>query len=222
MPSRSARRCSSRSSCRGAAHPGHWKSLPEDTRLAGAATLGRWVATLHTRHGTEFTDLLGNRGQDSAEAGLRAGLDKASKAVRDAGIEIDLDTLRQRIERGAAEFGEVRPTLCHHDLYLDNVLLADDGRPSRLLDFEHARFSDQFAEFGKLSELLFDWYPETEAPFRAAYEELHPLDDAAHHRIHIHCGLYNLATCGYFSKWSPGLVPEYVERINSWLARPAP
>ena len=108
------------------------------------------------------------------------------------------------------------PTLCHHDFYLDNVLLAD-GKPVRLLDFEHARYSDQYAEFGKISELLFDWYPETERPFMAAYERLHPQDDATRRRIRVHCGLYNAQMCGYFAKYQKGLVPVYLDRIKAWF-----
>lgn len=197
----------------------HWKELAPDVRREAAATLGRWVGTLHTRRSTEFTDVLGNRGYPSVAEHVRQSLDEALATLRDAGIDVDLDTLRQRLEQGAAEFGAVEPTFCHHDFYLDNVLLDENGHPSRLLDFEHARFSDQFAEFGKISELLFGWYPETEEPFRSGYQELHELDDAAHHRIDVHCGLYNVLMCAYFSEWTPNLVPEYIDRINSWLSR---
>lgn len=194
---------------------GDWKELPLDTRQDAAATLGRWVGLLHTRRGTGFTDLLGGNRYDSVAEHVAESLAEAVTAIRVAELPVDVDTAVTRIEQGVAEFGEVVPTLCHHDFYLDNVLLAD-GRPCRLLDFEHARYSDQFAEFGKLSELLFDWHPETREPFLAAYQEFHQLDE---HRVDVHCGLYNLVMCGYFSKWTPKLVPAYLDRIEAWLAK---
>jgi Ser/Thr protein kinase RdoA (MazF antagonist) len=194
-----------------------WAQLPLPARQDTAATLGRWVGALHTRRGAELTNLIGGRRHESVAAQVDADLTEALTVLHDAGVDADLTKVRVRIERGVAEFGPVEPTLCHRDVYLDNVLLTD-GAPSRLLDFEHARFSDQFAEFGKLRELVFDWYPETEAPFMAAYEELHPLDDAARHRIDVHIGLYNVVMCGYFCRWTPGLVPAYLDRISAWLA----
>jgi aminoglycoside phosphotransferase (APT) family kinase protein len=192
-----------------------WPDLDPAQRAHIAETLGRWVAALHTRRAAEFTDVLGNNRFDSVQAYVGEQLDEAVADIGDIGV--DLAAARLRIERGVAQFDIVEPTLCHRDCYLDNVLLTD-GEPGRLLDFEHARFTDQFAEFGKIRELLFDWFPETERPFMAAYQETHTVDDAARHRIDVHIGLYNVVMCGYFSKWTPGLVPVYAERITSWLA----
>jgi aminoglycoside phosphotransferase (APT) family kinase protein len=192
-----------------------WPDLDTARKDHLAATLGRWVAALHTRRAAEFTDVLGDQRFDSVEAYVGEQLDEAVANIGDIGV--DIAAVRRRIERGAAQFGNVEPTLCHLDVYLDNVLL-NGGEPGRLLDFEHARFTDQFAEFGKIRELLFDWFPETERPFMTAYQETHEIDDEARHRIDVHIGLYNVVMCGYFSKWTPHLVPVYAERITSWLA----
>lgn len=193
-----------------------WQDLPEQVRVDAAATLGRWVAALHTRRATVLVDALGSRAHASASHAVDEALTRALAALRTAGVDHDFTTVRDRIERAAAEVGEVVPTFCHHDVYLDNVLLAG-GRPVRLLDFEHARYSDQFAEFGKIRDLLFDWYPETEDPFMAEYRQVHPIDAAEEHRLNLHIGLYNVVMCGYFSRWQPSLVPVYLNRINSWL-----
>jgi aminoglycoside phosphotransferase (APT) family kinase protein len=195
-----------------------WADLEPADRTAVAATLGDWVGLLHTRTGAALTDVLGDGRRESVEADVLAQLDKAAAQLAEVGdIGVDLAEVRRRIERGAAEFGEVEPTLCHRDVYLDNLLL-NGRRAARLLDFEHARFADRYAEFGKIRELLFDHHPETERPFLDAYEDRHPIDDAGRHRLDVHIGLYNVVMCGYFSKWTPDLVPVYVERIKGWLS----
>lgn len=193
-----------------------WESLPPARRQEVAHTLGRWVGTLHTLRGPVFTDALGRRGYSSqAERAARA-LDSAEPKL--SGVDgMAWADVRRRIERRFAAFGAVAPTLCHHDFYLDNVVLRG-GRAVRLLDFEHARYSDRFAEFGKIQELLFEWWPETEEPFLAGYAELQTVDEQ---RIHAHVGLYNVQMCAYFSRYQPDLVPIYTDRIGAWTERDA-
>ncbi|OLF18464.1 hypothetical protein BU204_05725 [Actinophytocola xanthii] len=192
-----------------------WSDLDSADRVRVAQTLGRWIGLLHTHRGTDLTDLLGADRYPSIEDFVIVQLDEAVAAIGE--VDVDIPLARRRVEQGLAEFGEVEPALCHRDVYLDNVLLRQ-GRPSRLLDFEHARFLDRYAEFGKIRELLFDWFPETEQPFLEAYQDLHPIDELGRHHIHVHIGLYNLVMCGYFTKWAPDLVPTYLDRIRTWLA----
>ncbi|MFF0452883.1 phosphotransferase family protein [Nocardia africana] len=107
-------------------------------------------------------------------------------------------------------------SLLHGDLYLDNVLV-DNGVPTVLLDFEHARYGDRFADFGKLTELVFEWWPGSEEPFRRAYAEYFPPEPEDVTRLHLANGLYALTQIGYFARWQPDLVPFYRSRLADWL-----
>lgn len=197
--------------------PAVWEGLQRTAREEAALTLGRWIGDLHAIRGKEFADVFGRRSYATQA-------ERASRVLTSAHTKMaELDQqswpqVRNRLEARFAECGDVTPVLCHNDLYLDNVVLRD-GRPILLLDFEHANYSDQYTEFGKIGELLFGWWPETEEPFLSGYQERHPLDEMAVARIHAHAGLYNVQMCIYFARYEPTLVPVYLNHIKHWIER---
>jgi aminoglycoside phosphotransferase (APT) family kinase protein len=74
--------------------------------------------------------------------------------------EDELDRVCGAVRRLAAEVGErARPTLCHRDLYADNLLVDPAGRLVAILDFDTAEAWDQAGEFDKLDRLLLGAFP---------------------------------------------------------------
>src|SRR5262249_3768812 len=67
-----------------------------------------------------------------------------------------------------------RPTLCHRDLYADNLIVDDNGALVAILDWDMAEAWDPAAEWFKLDWLLFADFPNGRAIFSAAYHALHP------------------------------------------------
>lgn len=194
-----------------------WTSLRAADRARISEEMGSLLGRLHAATGADrLTDALGGREVPSVAEEARNGLDEALGTLADVRIDGGWSRVRERVQKRVEDIGAVRPVLTHRDFYLDNVLVSG-GSVRTVLDFEHARFSDQYSEFGKISELLFDWYPETRGPFLDGYRRWHEIDDGAWARIHAHCGLYNVVMCGYFARWEPELVPEYTTRIEQWL-----
>lgn len=84
--------------------------------------------------------------------------------------EDELDRVCSAVRRLAAAVGDrARPTLCHRDLYADNLLVDPTGRLVALLDFDTAEAWDQAAEFDKLDRLLIPEFPSARRWFDAAY-----------------------------------------------------
>ncbi|GAB2537633.1 phosphotransferase family protein [Nocardia heshunensis] len=182
-----------------------------------AAQLGAWIGRLHTiRRDTIGSVLDPNGPVDWA--------DVVRERVRDTLRTLPAGALpaaASDIERAfavvvAASGPPERPSLLHGDLYLDNVLVTDE-KPTVLLDFEHARFGDRFTDFGKLTELVFEWWPGSEEPFLQAYSEYFPSEPADAARLQLGNGLYALTQIGYFARWQPDLVPFYRSRLADWL-----
>ena len=67
-----------------------------------------------------------------------------------------------------------RPTLCHRDLYADNLVVDEDGALVAILDWDMAEAWDPAGEWFKLDWLLFPEFPNAEASFDAAYHAVHP------------------------------------------------
>jgi fructosamine-3-kinase len=75
----------------------------------------------------------------------------------------------------AEEVGDVvRPTLCHRDLYADNLLVDQHGALVAILDWDMAEAWDPAAEWFKLNYLLFPAFPGSEKIFNTAYHTIHP------------------------------------------------
>lgn len=195
------------------------QSTTEDSSLLRdlAETLGDWIGKLHTVTRETFGDVLGQKTFDDWPSLVRSKVKGATDSLPASALPISAGSICDHFERMLVDLSEDVPAcLIHGDLYLDNVLV-HDGRPVCLLDFEHGYFADRFAEFGKLNELLFGWFPEMEAPFMASYQKyfLPSVDDG--HRRHIGVGLYELTQLSYFNKWQPELGPVYVKRFMSWF-----
>lgn len=196
-------------------------TMSPDQRAAVGAELGELVAKLHRCVNERFSDVMGRDVFPTFRAYARGRLDMALEYA----VKIDLGhswgDVIERIERRLAVYEPTEPTLVHKDLYFDNVLLQEEPtgeiRIAAILDFEAARFSDRFEEFGKLDDVVFDWWPDTKEPFLRAYTAVHPLDERDHARLHTQVGLYNVVIAGHFQRWQPEIVPDYVRRINRWV-----
>lgn len=195
-----------------------WPDLDQRQRHRIAAELGRAVGLLHTLQGDAFADLDGEQVATSWTDHVR---DRTAAAVRALTGRVELAAGWWRVEdtmlRLAAHLPSgIVPTFTHNDLYLDNVVV-DGGSLRCLLDFEHSRYNDRYADFGKLDELVFGWFPETTEPFLEAYRDLQPPAADEDLRLRVSVGLHNLVSCAYFHRWTPSLVPEYLRRIEDWL-----
>ncbi|GAA2683026.1 MULTISPECIES: aminoglycoside phosphotransferase family protein [Actinosynnema] len=185
-------------------------------RVAGV--LGGWVGALHGVRRAGF-------GPVTSAGDARSWAEVADGQVRGALSRLPGEMLPAGRAPVEAAFGRVldelgsagEPSLAHGDLYLDNVLV-DGGRPTALLDFEHAGFRDRFADFGKLTELLFEWWPGSEEPFLEAYRERFPAEASDAVRRRLGTGLYALAQLEYFARWQPDLVQFYRDRLGEWVA----
>ncbi|WP_034270392.1 phosphotransferase family protein [Actinospica robiniae] len=86
--------------------------------------------------------------------------------------ESELARVLAAVERLMAHVGdEARPTLCHRDLYADNLLVEPNGRLAAILDFDTAEVWDHAGEFDKLDRLLIPAFPGARRWFDAAYWE---------------------------------------------------
>lgn len=184
------------------------------------ATLGDWIGRLHRvrrdTYGGVRVDAGAHNWADAAAEQVQAAL----SAVSEDSLPAGRNTIGMIFDRVIAELGPTRPaSLTHGDLYLDNVLV-EGGKPVALLDFEGARFSDRFADFGKLSELLFEWWPDSKDPFLKRYYEYFPAEPSDVIRLQLGIGLYALNQLTYFARWQPDLVPEYRTRLERWLSSP--
>ncbi len=82
----------------------------------------------------------------------------------------EIEPIADTIEELAIEVEPyARPSLCHRDLYLDNLLATQDGQVAALLDFDGAEAWDSAIDVVKLRWLVFPDYPGSEAAFNSAY-----------------------------------------------------
>jgi aminoglycoside phosphotransferase (APT) family kinase protein len=183
-----------------------------------ATVLGNWVAQIHAINRDHFGSVLLRTEGAWGEIVLgkvREALDFLPASV----IPRSRSTIESAFSRVVACLPtDIVPSLVHGDLYLDNVLV-EGTRPVTLLDFEHSYFADRFADFGKLEELLFGWFPASKLPFLEAYHHHFPPQDGDDSRYLLAIGLYELSQLAYFMRWQPELAPEYRDRLQSWLNR---
>lgn len=179
------------------------------------ATLGDWVGRIHAVRRDRCGAVAGPTDERPWGAIAIERVERMLAALPEA----ELPAAPGRIRAAFARFAEVTAgaaSLTHGDLYLDNLLVRD-GRLSCLLDFEHAAFQDRFADFGKLSELIFERHPATRQPFLRAYREHHPPAPDDEVRLELALGLYALTYLAYFHRWQPDLVGFYRDRLAGWL-----
>ncbi|QRK07646.1 aminoglycoside phosphotransferase family protein [Archangium violaceum] len=179
-------------------------------------TLGEWVGRLHTIRRAKFGSVLNPSDDRPWGDVVLSRVDAMLSTLPRESLPSDSDQIRSAFARLAELAPGDGAALTHGDLYLDNILLRD-GRPSCLLDFEHASFTDRFADFGKLRELVFERHPEIERPFFDAYSAIHPKHESDEVRMRLGLGLYALSQLHYFHTWQPDLVGFYNNRLGEWL-----
>lgn len=109
-----------------------------------------------------WPDYLGNR---LAAIAARC---RATGALEEADLARVLDAIKGLM----SEIGDdARPTLCHRDLHVDNLLIDPTGRLVAILDFDTAEVWDLAGEFDKLDRLLISAFPDARRWFDAAYRE---------------------------------------------------
>ncbi|HEV2778228.1 MAG TPA: aminoglycoside phosphotransferase family protein [Actinophytocola sp.] len=183
-----------------------------------AATLGDWVGRLHRLRRTRFGAVTDPHGDETWAGTVRTRVGTALAGLGEQALPASRAQIESAFDTALADLVGAEPaSLVHGDLYLDNVLV-DRGRAGALLDFEHAHFFDRFAEFGKLNELLFEWWPGSERPFMEAYSQHFPDASVDAPRWRVGVGMYELWQLAYFQRWQPDLVPVYRERLRRWLA----
>jgi aminoglycoside phosphotransferase (APT) family kinase protein len=179
-------------------------------------TLGGWVGRLHAIPRASFGPVIGPGDDRAWGAVVARRVDAMISAVPAESLPAGADEIRSAFARIGESVEVERAALTHGDLYLDNVLVRD-GRPSCLLDFEHAAFQDRFADFGKLRELVFERHPGIEKHFFDAYRAIHPDGEGDEQRMRLSLGLYALTQLYYFHTWQPDLVGFYKNRLGAWL-----
>ena len=81
--------------------------------------------------------------------------------------------------------GVVRPALCHRDLYLDNVLVDEQGALAALLDFDVAEVWDPLVEQFKLEWFVFEPNPAAREPFFDGYLAGDPMPPMFDERVRL-------------------------------------
>jgi aminoglycoside phosphotransferase (APT) family kinase protein len=196
-----------------------WESLDEDRRTGLCRQLGDIVGRLHSITGPEFGDVLGGgraatlRESVEPEVDTLIGQSDPAMLGDPAAVRSAIDAALSRLD-GAASI----PALTHGDLWLPNFLVRD-GRITCALDFEHARYTDRFRDFGKLDEHIFDAFPAGRGVFLDAYAAACPLPDDWEQRVDLGHALHALTMHAYFLLWSPQWAPQYAEQVKEWLAK---
>ena len=143
------------------------------------ASLGTAIAKLHSIELDGFSSRL-----DGSAPSFRSWADYVASRLeqiqgRCAGLSV-LDA--QTVNRAGSAITELagdvddsaRPTLCHRDLYADNLVVDQHGALLAILDWDMAEAWDPAGEWFKLDWLLFPEFPNGEASFDAAYHAIHP------------------------------------------------
>lgn len=195
-----------------------WAGMDQAARLDFAADLGRLVGRVHACAGPWFGDPLGAERHPDGRADLHALVDARLAGAPEDFTRAGRTALSAALHRAVeAIVPDMVPALTHGDLWLPNLLLRD-GRIACLLDFEHARYSDRFLDFGKLDEHVFAGFPEAREAFLRAYDETHPLPPGWTARADLADAVHNLSMAVYFRRWHPEFVPEYTGKLDRWLA----
>jgi aminoglycoside phosphotransferase (APT) family kinase protein len=142
-------------------------------------SLGSAVAALHTLDLDGFSSRL-----DESAPSFRRWADYVDYRLQQIRGRCSIAGVpdRQTLHRACAAISDLandvndaaRPTLCHRDLYADNLLVDEHGTLVAILDWDMAEAWDPAAEWFKLDWLLFPEFPGAEAAFNTAYHAVHP------------------------------------------------
>ena len=149
--------------------------------------LGATMRRLHSIEASSFTSRLGDDGfarwSEFLEHRWPAMIGRAERA----GVDPTLIARSQEVATDlAAEVdGVVRPSLCHRDLYLDNVLVDEQGALAALLDFDVAEVWDPLVEQFKLEWFVFEPNPAAREPFFDGYLASDPMPPMFDERVRL-------------------------------------
>jgi len=100
--------------------------------------------------------------------------------------EDELNRVCSAVNRLASAVGDhAQPTLCHRDLYAENLLVDLAGRLVAILDFDTAEAWDCAGEFDKLDRLLIPAFPGARRWFDDAYREGRPCPPLWDERVRL-------------------------------------
>ncbi|HTN80381.1 MAG TPA: aminoglycoside phosphotransferase family protein [Acidimicrobiales bacterium] len=144
---------------------------PESSSTAFFVQLGAALRRLHSIALPQFTARVGRQGFDRWSDFLAHRWDAIVERCEVAGVDAALiAAARAEATRLALDVDDVvRPVLCHRDLYLDNVLVDDDGALVALLDFDIVEAWDPVVDFFKAEWFIFEPNPAARDPFLAGY-----------------------------------------------------
>jgi aminoglycoside phosphotransferase (APT) family kinase protein len=189
-------------------------------------SLGTSVARLHSIELDAFSSRL-----DGSAPSFRSWADYVGyrlEQVRrrcsdsDAVDAATLDRACREIGHVAREVSDAaRPTLCHRDLYADNLLVDDDGALLAILDWDMAEAWDAAGEWCKLDWLLFPEFPDGEATFDAAYRAIHPRPTSWRRRTYLVdlMETLNALANARLQGWADAFEARARSRLESLLAR---
>ena len=144
---------------------------PESSSSAFFVQLGAALRRLHSIGLPQFTARIGRGGFDRWSDFVTHRWDAVVERCEVAGVDAALIADARAESTGLAlDVDEVvRPVLCHRDLYLDNVLVDDDGALVALLDFDIVEAWDPVVDFFKAEWFIFEPNPSARHPFFDGY-----------------------------------------------------
>ena len=198
--------------------PGRTPGL--DVPLQFFRDLGAEVRRLHSIVQPQFTSRVGDDGFDRWSDFLDHRWDAVLSRVAQA--EID-PTLAARVTELAsslaADLDELAtPTLCHRDLYLDNMLVDDEGSLVALLDFDMVEVWDLAADFFKLEWFVFEPRPEAHGAFMEAYVAAGPPPPMFEQRVRL---ATVIELMNHAANWRLSGKPEIADEALARLANEA-
>ncbi len=195
-----------------------------DGPMALFGELGAMVRRLHAIEVVQFTSRVGSRGFDRWREFLdhrwQAVLGRAAEAELDAGL---VTRAHAFATSAAAEVdGAVRPSLCHRDLYLDNVLVDDAGALVAIIDFDSVEVWDPLVEWFSLEWFVFEPNPAARSAFMDGYLAGDPLPAMFDERVRLATiiELVNHAA-GWRLTGQPEIAAEALDRLRVQLGLPA-
>lgn len=152
--------------------------------------LGAALRVLHDAQVEAFTSRLDGSapGFDSWDAYVRYRLPGVvERAARCAAFTRDeLNTFEREASALATDVSpDIRPSLCHRDLHLGNLLAGDDGRLAAILDFDTAEAWDRAVDTVKLRWQVFPQYAGAAAAFSQGYFDGEPPPAAWDGRVRL-------------------------------------
>ncbi|WP_377267900.1 phosphotransferase family protein [Peterkaempfera sp. SMS 1(5)a] len=198
-----------------------WEALDDGGREALCRDLGDVVGRLHSITGPGFADVQGSGSATTLGSSVASEVDMLLDQAQ-ADMLGDSNAIRTAIATAVSQLDDSAstPALTHGDLWLPNFLVSD-GRITCVLDFEHARYTDRFRDFGKLDEHIFDTFPAGRRAFLDSYAAACPLPDDWEQRVDLAHVLHALTMHVYFLRWTPQWAPQYAQQVKEWLANQA-